>query len=265
MKDRDSFYYTAREAQHKLGLSKAKFHRWVRQGLIPRVVLPGMKQGTYPKRDVDALALSLHEHIQIFDFSPSSPADLAAQIKIAQKCFGYGFTFPLAQSIAFQQKCKFAYYSLKVRGEVVGYIALFPLPERLLENLLTGYTLKQEITVADILTFERLEPMQIYLDDIAVDPDLPAHIRHLYAGLLLYYSIDMIFLLYTQNYQITDFYALAYTPEGEELLKKLNFQIMPGKSLIANRPAYIYHCDTQTVEILQALRTRFRRHDQLHI
>lgn len=42
-------YYTASEAQAKMGLSKAMFFRKVNQGLIPKVVPPGMKQGVYPK------------------------------------------------------------------------------------------------------------------------------------------------------------------------------------------------------------------------
>ena len=51
--------YTASEAMDKLGLSRGMFHRKVKQGLIPKIVKPGMTQGVYPKRDIDALAMSM--------------------------------------------------------------------------------------------------------------------------------------------------------------------------------------------------------------
>src|SRR5947207_648185 len=131
-------YYTAKEAQEKLGLSKAKFHKWVRQGLIPRVILPGMKQGVYPRRDIEALALSMSAQQSKLVFSPSSPADLVEELDIANKYRRYGFLFSLSERITLQQKSRFCYYSLKLRGTVIGYGSIFSLPQQVLDDLLTG-------------------------------------------------------------------------------------------------------------------------------
>ena len=100
-------YYTASEAQAKLGLSKAMFFRKVNQGLIPKVIPPGMKQGAYPKRDIDALALSMNAVFETYNkivFSRSTPADQLEEMNIGILCFGSDFITPLAERIAFQQK-----------------------------------------------------------------------------------------------------------------------------------------------------------------
>jgi predicted DNA-binding transcriptional regulator AlpA len=83
-------YYTAREAQTRLGLSKAKFYKWVREGIVPRVVLPGMKQGVYPRRDVEALVSLMSAQQSYVAFSSSSPADMVEELDIAHKGLRHG-------------------------------------------------------------------------------------------------------------------------------------------------------------------------------
>src|SRR5579863_2993287 len=107
----------------------------VRQGLIPKMVLPGMKQGIYPRRDIDALSLSMTAHTDEIEFSRSSPADLVEEIRIDVKCFGRSFLTPLPEQIALQQKSEFSFHSLKVYGRVVGSLSMFRLPAPLLDEL----------------------------------------------------------------------------------------------------------------------------------
>jgi hypothetical protein len=255
-----SQFYTAKEAQAELGLTKAKFHKWVRQGLIPRVILPGMKQGMYPKRDVDALVLSMSTQQEDFVFSASSPADQVEELNLAYKYFERGSVFPLAERIAFQQKCRFTFQSLKVRSVVVGYISIFHLPERFLDDLLTGRKLGREITVDNVLPFVRLEPFSVYIDVIVVNSHLPRHLHRLYAGIMIYRFIDLLYHLLINDYQITGLYTIPDTKDGEKVLKKLGFQYMEGKSLIATRPAYVYHFNAEGIEGLKRIREDYKRH-----
>lgn len=244
-------YYTAKEAQGKLGLNKARFYKLVRQGLIPRLVLPGMKQHRYPKRDVDALALSMNMQPPAFEFSSSSLADQVEEMKIATKSFDHNFVFPLNERINFQQKCKFTYHSLKVRGVVVGYIAMFRLKESVLDDLLAGRKVIREIKVGDILPFARLESFDIYLQVIAIKPDLSPHLRRLYSGIMLHHFVGLILYLFTSHYHMRNIYTLAYSKEWERLIERLGFYPVPGKSLVADQQVFVCHIDVLYLENMQ--------------
>ncbi|HXL36640.1 MAG TPA: hypothetical protein VN954_05500 [Ktedonobacteraceae bacterium] len=253
-------YYTASEARGKLGLSKSMFFLKVKQGLIPKVVLPGMTQGVYPKRDIDALALSITTKVEDFVFSRSTPADQVEEMNIGIGCFGREFIIPLADRIAFQQKCEFTFHSLKVHGKVVGYISMFCFPEDFLEALLTGRRIESEITVRDVLPFGRLVPFNIYIDVIAVDCTLPLHLRRLYAGITVFHFIDLIHNLLANDYQITCIYTVTTMKEGQRLAEKIGFQRIEGKSIVPGRIAYEYLLDRGGLQRLQAFQQRFRRH-----
>src|SRR4051794_2535569 len=49
-------YYTASQAQERLGVDKNRFNYLVRSGKIKKHVPPGMAQGRYSKTQVDRLA-----------------------------------------------------------------------------------------------------------------------------------------------------------------------------------------------------------------
>src|SRR2546430_1540745 len=171
------------------------FFRKVQEGFIPKLVLPGMKQGVYPKRDIDALAKSMNMLFEQYDkiaFSKSTPADQVEEMNIGIRCFGRDFITPLPERIAFQQKSDYTFHSLKVDGLVVGYMSMFRFPENFLDDLLTGRRIEREITVKEVLPFARLEPFSAYIDVIAVDPNLPIHLQHLYAGIIVSRFINLL-------------------------------------------------------------------------
>lgn len=260
MKGIPGSYYTAQEAQVRLSLSKSTFHKWVRQGLIPKVVLPGMRQGVYPKRDVEALVLSMSVQQSTLVFSPSSPADLMEELNIAKKYQQSGSPFSLAERIALQQKCRFCYYSLKLRGVVLGYGSIFSLPRPILEDLLTGLKIEADITPDMVLPFVRQKPFEVYLDALAIDPHLPQHQAHYYAGVLIYHCIDLLFRWLLNDYQITGLYVVAHSEHDEKVLERLGFQFMPSKSLASTRKPYRYLIDSPGREQLQRLQERYWHH-----
>ena len=256
-------YYTASEAQAKLGLSRAMFFRKVNLGLIPKVVQPGMKQGLYPKRDIDALALSMNmvfEHYDRITFARSTPADQIEEMNIGLRCFGRDFITPLPERIAFQQKSEYTFHSLKVNGYVVGYISLFRFPEAFLEALLRGTKIESNITLKEVLPFTRLEPFSVYIDVVAIDPNLSAHAHSLFGGILISRFIDFLLSMKANGYQITHLYTVTSTIEGDNLVKKLGFHRLEGKSIAPGRIAYMYILDEDG---MQSLRMFSHRRTQL--
>jgi hypothetical protein len=230
----------------------------VRQGLIPRVVLPGMKQGVYPQRDVDALARSVNEPEALFEFSPSSPADLAEELLIAQRYADRSAHLSLTERLAFQQKTHFAFYSLKVRGRVVASLAMFRLSEHVLDHVLTGRMIFQNIRVSDLLPFTRLEPFRVYLDTMMVDPTLSLRLRRVYAGIALYKAAEVLLHLLGNDYQITGLYTVPYTPEGERLVQKLGFQAVENQGLVPERKAYMYLLQDVGLQRLRQITVAYR-------
>jgi len=252
-------FYTAREAQTRLGLSKAMFFRKVNEGFIPKVVLPGMKQGVYPKRDIDALVLSMNMLFEQYDklvFSKSTPADQVEEMNIGIRCFGSDFITPLPERIAFQQKSDFTFHSLKVEGRVVGYISMFHLPEEFLDDLLTSRKIERDITLREVLPFVRLELFCIYIDVVAIDPNLPKHVQHLYAGILISRFVDLLINLIANGYEITRIYTVTSTIEGDNLARKLGFRLMEEKSIAPGRTAYEYVLDQVGFERLRNLNNK---------
>ncbi len=258
MNNQGTQYYTASQAQAKLGLSKAQFHQKVRQGLIPKVIMPGRKQGVYPRRDIDALALSMTSHTEENVFSRSTPADQVEEMAIDIRYLERDFVTSLAERIAFQQRCSFTFHSLKVRGKVVGYISMFRLPDSFLDALLTGQKIEREITLREILPFVRLETFAIFLDKVVVDPGLSTHLRRFYAGVMIFHFIGVLSHLLANDYQVTHLYALSTTQQVSNLLKKLGFQQIAGKSLVPGRLAFKYTLDNAGLAHLQALQQAFR-------
>jgi predicted DNA-binding transcriptional regulator AlpA len=254
-----SEYYTASEAMKKLGLSKTVFHRKVNAGQIPKITPPGGKQGVYPKRDIDALALAMNMVFEMQEkivFSRSTPGDQMEEMDIGIRCFGSEYITPLPERIGFQQKSEFTFWSLKVEGRVVGYISMFRFPPAFLDDILTGRHIERDITVKEVLPFTRLEPFDIYIDVLAVDPRLPRHLHNLYAGIIVTRFANVLLDLRSNGYLINTLYTVTATPEGDHLVKKLGFQLLEGKSLAPGRIAYIFKLDENGIGYLRELTRR---------
>jgi len=162
----------------------------------------------------------------------------------------------LPERIAFQQKSEFTFWSLKVDGRVVGYVSMFRFPSAFLDDLLTGRRIEREITVKEVLPFRRLEPFDIYIDVMAVDPTLSSHLRHLYAGIIASRLAAMLLDLLANGYLIQTVYTVSATKEGNNLVRKAGFRLMKGKSIAPGRLAYNFPLDEQGIKRLQELSGR---------
>jgi predicted DNA-binding transcriptional regulator AlpA len=259
MNEQEQEFYSAGEAMKALGLSKAMFFRRVNEGHIPKVVLPGRKQGIYPKKAIDALAQAmrlLFESQEHIIFSRSNVLEQEEEMRIGIACFGSEYITPLPERIAFQLKSEYTFWSLKVEGRVVGYVSMFRFPPDFLDDLLTGRRIEIAITVREVLPFTRSEPFDIYIDVMAVDPGLPLHEQRLYGGIIASRLATKILDLLANGYQIKTVYTVTATKEGDNLVKKAGFQPMKGKSRVPGRKAYDFPLVEQGIKRLQELSGR---------
>jgi predicted DNA-binding transcriptional regulator AlpA len=252
-------YYTAREAIAKLGLSKTEFHRRASQGRIPKFTPTGKKQSVYPKAEIDALARSMSMLFELHDrfiFSKSTIAEQEQEMVIGIRCFGREFITPLPERIAFQQKSEFTFWSLKVESRVVGYISMFRFPPDFLDDLLTGRRIERDITIKEVLPFARLEPFNVYIDVLAMDPTIETELRHWYAGILMSRFADTVLNLLGNGYFIRAFYTVTASPEGDRVVRHAGFRLMPNKSIVPGRTAYEFPVDDVGMQKLREISRR---------
>ena len=128
---------------------------------------------------------------------------------------------------------------------------MFRFEPQFLDDLLTGRRIERDIAVRDVLSFTRHEPFNIYIDVMAVDPDLPIHLRTLYAGIIVSRFADTLLNLLANGYTIAKLFTVTATKEGDSLVRKLGFHLMDGKSRAPGRTAYEFALDEQGIEQLK--------------
>lgn len=254
--------YSASEAIARLGIARTKFYELVESGIIPKITARGRKQGRYPKRDIDAMALAVDMALSPEErlvFSKSTPGDQLEEMDIGIRCFGAEYITPLPERIAFQQRSPYTFWSLKVAGKVVGYISMFRFPPEFLDDILVGRRIEREITVKEVLPFERLKPFSVYVDVLAMDPEIPIEQRKFYAGILVSRFANILLDLLANRYQIEAIYTVTATPEGDQLVRDAGFRLLESKSQATGRLAYIFPLDEQGIKLLTHIAQISRR------
>lgn len=249
MSKEEKQYYTANEAIDKLKIGRTRFYERVKAGQIRKITPPGSKQSVYVASDVDALVEVLGVAFSVkpdhIVFSRSAAGEQKEEMELGVRCFGEEYITPLPERIAFQEKSEYTFWSLKVNGRVVGYISIFRFPPAFLDDILTGRHIERDITVREVLRFKRLEDFDLYIDVLAVDPRLAPHERALYGGIIASRFANTILDLRNNGYQIKNLYTVTATPEGDNLVRKLGFTLMEGKSLAPGRVAYVFPLDDE--------------------
>src|SRR5258708_34425753 len=117
-------YYTAREAQQRLGVDENNFYYMVRTKKIKKVVPPGKKQGVYPKSQIDRLAREMlafmtHDEDQGIQFvKVSTQEDVQEEYELASLRFGSA-VHDISQIEACLQKHPGIDFILRDHGRIV--------------------------------------------------------------------------------------------------------------------------------------------------
>ena len=134
---------------------------------------------------------------------------------------------------------------------VVGYVSLLRFAPAFLDDLLTGRQIEREITVQQILPFERLQPFDVYIDVMAVDPTLPPHHRRFYAGLIAVRLAKKLLELRSNGYLIERLCTVTTRPEGDRMVKRIGFHPIVGKSMVPGRLPYEFPLNEVGIEKIQ--------------
>ena len=228
-------FYTAAQAQRRLGLARSTFFYLVKKGTIRKVVFPGMKQGLYPRSEIDELALSIKALIEQFDtsssvFEPATINDLATEVEIDNALYGNKGTTPLERRIERLERNPESNFVLRRSGGIVGHVSFYPVEADYLQKLLHAEV--SGIPADKVLPWTPGVPLQVFFSIISVragfPPDVAPHIGlRLLAG-----SVSVLRSLGRRGVIIETISATTRTASGIKLARDLG---MTGE-LIGDEP-----------------------------
>jgi hypothetical protein len=220
-------FYTAKEAQERLGMNNNSFHYLVRKGTLKGVTLPGRKYHVYPKTEIDRFAATLKTAIEQYErdsslFEPATLDDLLVEYQIDMSLFGRRATTPMEARIDRLQKNPEGNYVLRNAGEIVGYISFYPLDPNVVDDILSGRI--GVIPIERVATFEQGKPLHVYIFVIGVKSGFPPDVARHYGLRLLTGAVQVFRELGKRGILIERLAATSRTSFGIKLCKKLGMQ-----------------------------------------
>jgi predicted DNA-binding transcriptional regulator AlpA len=225
-------YYTEGEAIKKLGIPKSTFYDLVKANQIPKVNVPSGKRAFYPRQRIDEMAeeraRTLGEVAQAserFVFVLPQRDDLEQLVDIERMFFHESIIVS-----AEEQQKQLTYNSEAIHilkdsktNTVVGGISISPIKPDVLEKLISLEIDEAQIKPEDYLPYTTDPPLDCYIIDFAVRPDLMATY---YGSKLLQATLDYFIELLNRGVVIRRIYAAAITKSGERLAKGLHFKLL---------------------------------------
>ncbi len=217
----------------KLGLAKSTFYDYVKDGRIPQPHLPPLRQrgALFPAKEIDELANALKGFIisyskdqQEYTFRVARPEDAPALSKFSKYIFermgGYGTPSEIFAGWFKHPHLEIGHILLQ-KGEVVGYFTTHPLQHEQVMEILNRKIRLRQIAVEQYTPLEPGMPFDMYVGDLAADPNMKQVSAHLIGKMLTYFHS-----LGKQGIEIEGIYALASTREGINICRKVGMKSM---------------------------------------
>lgn len=247
-------YYTAKEAQRKLGLNPATFSLYVRQGKINRYVPPLRKEGFYKREEIDELAAKWELFLGEIEEEKTAETRVATD-KDAQGIVEVlaSFNWPRAtaeQRISWYKSNPYIDYIVLWDGHVMGYIWAAPFTKEALNAMMSGQKRAWDIVPEDILPYEPGKHYDLYIG-IATRKDAPHHVR--LSSHLISSFMGFLEELAEKGVFIRQMYAVSAEPDGQKLCKRVGFlqqEARPGDLF----PRFVLDFETSTSRLANLYR-----------
>ena len=228
-------FYTATEAIKKLGMPRATFFNLVKAGKIKKVIPDGYKEGYYPKREIDKMALAREMFTLQYTsdssiFRRAEEQDIQGITDLGVSLFGTSTTPSYENRLACWQKNPDAYYVIEQDELIVGWIAIVPLKKDAID-ILMGHAqeavsmfvgMHQNVIIPEnILPFTPETVQNVFLT-IGARQGLPR--SKSYGMRLLSGGYEVLKEFAKRGCIVEKLYATSRTPDGVRLCKNLGFQ-----------------------------------------
>lgn len=224
-------FYTAKEAQAKLGISQDRFQYLVRIGVIERVILPGRKYGVYPESEVNRLSGAINATIEQYTkdtsiFEQASEEDLPEIYVLLHRPIRM---IPSIKELeGWMQHNPEIFYTLRNKGVLVGYACILPISKTWLNKTVLNrkepflFSL-QDIPLNAIRTPQKLNTVSDILIDLNVVRGDRKEITH-YAQRLLLEVGHALKRFEARGASIKTLYALPITAKAQDFCRRIVFE-----------------------------------------
>jgi Helix-turn-helix domain len=258
-------FYTASEAQQRLGMDKNSFYYLVRKGTFKGVTPPGKKHSLYPKSEIDKFAASIKTLMEQYgretsSFEKATPDDLQAEVEIDISLYGNKGTTPLEARLTRLQANLEGNYVLRNEGEIVGHISFYPVEPITLREATTGE--RHGIPADKILLFEPEKPLSILIFVISVKSGFPPDVTNHYGQRLIAGTVHILKQLGERGVEIENIYATSRTASGIKLCRKLGMleEAIPNEK---GRYRYSLHIPSSNSLLVQEYKQGLAEYKQL--
>ena len=219
-------YYTAKEAQEKLGMNPSTFGYYVRKGKIKKHVPPLRTEGFYERKEIDQLA----SEIVLFIHATTRESS-KTEVRLAHAEDTPGIVYVLTargwQTATAEQRASWYKvnpsidYVVTWNDEVMGYIHAVPYTPETLAAMMSGKKRSWNIRPEDILPYEAGKTYDLYIG-IATRQDVPNHTQR-FGFRLMFGFLSFLEELAQQQVFIHSFNAVSAEVEGQKLSRGIGF------------------------------------------
>lgn len=221
-------YYTAKEAQERLGVDDNRFYYLVRTGKIKKFIPPSKKQGVYSKAEVDKLsrdmiAFVVYDEDQGLHFSKATFEDIQEEYDLATLLFGSA-THGIETRQAWLSKNSDVDFVVRDHGRLVAFINVLPVKHETIMRFMDGEIRGWEIPADDLLQFTPGSSVECITMSIGTSPEINP-LRRAQAGAKLISGVlEFLNELAKQRVTVSKIYATSSTPTGIAILKNAGFK-----------------------------------------
>ncbi len=222
-------YYTAKEAQERLGINDNNFYYLVRTGKIKKYTPPGKKQGVYPKSEIDRLAremlafMTYDEKAGLQFMKATTDEDYKDEHELGTLLFGNAI-HNMETRKAWLEKNPDLDFIIRDHGRLVGFINLLPAKHHAIMQFMNGEIKGWDIKPDDVLPFIPGSTIECIIMGMATTSDVDIGRRTQYGAKLLSGLTEFLIELAEKNITITKFYAASVTPSGIAILRNAGFK-----------------------------------------
>lgn len=223
-----SQYYTLEEVMQKLGKSRSTVLREAKAGLIPSELEEGKTKGRrYPKAAINALAeikqaKEKGKRTPKYVYSPSSPNDLWAEVRIGTELYGEDDIVPFKRLLEWREINDNIFMSLKEDGKVIAYSSLMPLEEEVILSLIEDKIRERDIPDSAIKQWTDTN-LSVYIASITAIRTDDKEVDTRRGWMIVRHALKWALSL-DRQFNIVNWYAIGATKNGQTLLEDLGFQ-----------------------------------------
>ena len=225
-----ALYYTAKEAQEKLGMNRDKFNHYVRRGIIHSMPFLG-GYGYYKKTEIDALAQEIEGFLDVghrlFTYRHATLQDLDAEIAIAALNYGKKKAEETrkARTLYIQTNPEITHYLLR-NNQIMAAFMMAPLTHDAILAYREGQMNGLGAQPYQIRLFEPGERLECIIINIMTTTKVTFDQRHRYAAILLRNFAKITLREWSmRGIDIATVDARAGSDEGENLLQQAGFSL----------------------------------------